>query len=148
MLCKSRQILGITRQFREVFLICISNRDCISFIPICSHSTSLSHMFVCAVIDARPSRCMMWSDYAVSNVTFDTLYSWMQWAAVDEGHRVKNMRSKLGSLLKKQTADFRLLLTVRLSFQLFESLNSLFFWSLHHKEHAIVWLQTHSCCGF
>jgi SNF2 family DNA or RNA helicase len=57
---------------------------------------------------------------------------------VDEGHRVKNMRSKLGSLLKKQTADFRLLLTVRLSFQLFESLNSLFFWSLHHKEHAIV----------
>ncbi|KAH9542764.1 hypothetical protein CY35_13G024400 [Sphagnum magellanicum] len=30
---------------------------------------------------------------------------------VDEGHRVKNMRSKLGSLLKKQTADFRLLLT-------------------------------------
>ncbi len=45
---------------------------------------------------------------------------------MDEGHRVKNMRSKLGSLLKKQTADFRLLLTVRLSFQLFESLNSLF----------------------
>lgn len=46
---------------------------------------------------------------------------------MDEGHRVKNMRSKLGSLLKKQTADFRLLLTVRLSLQLFESLNSLFF---------------------
>lgn len=32
--------------------------------------------------------------------------------AVDEGHRVKNMRSKLGTLLKRQTTDFRLLLTV------------------------------------
>jgi chromodomain-helicase-DNA-binding protein 4 len=31
---------------------------------------------------------------------------------VDEGHRVKNMRSKLGTLLKRQTTDFRLLLTV------------------------------------
>ncbi len=127
MLCKSRQILGIRRQFREVFLTGISNCACISFTPIWSHSSSVSHMFVCTGIDALPSRCMMWSDCAVSNVTFDTLYSWMQWAAVDEGHRVKNMRSKLGSLLKKQTADFRLLLTVCLSLQLFESLNSLFF---------------------
>ncbi len=130
-----------------MFLTYISNCACISFTPICSHSSSVSHMFVCTGIDALPSRCMMWSDYAVSNVTFDTQYSWMQRAAVDEGHHVKNMHSKLGSLLKKQTVDFRLLLTVCLSFQLFQS-QFTFFLSLCHKEHAIVCLQTHSCCGF
>nr|PNR40505.1 hypothetical protein PHYPA_017907 [Physcomitrium patens] len=37
----------------------------------------------------------------------------MDWACiiVDEGHRVKNTRSKLGILLRRQKADFRLLLT-------------------------------------
>ncbi|CAM6110091.1 unnamed protein product [Calypogeia fissa] len=43
----------------------------------------------------------------------NTLLSRFHWASlvVDEGHRVKNVRCKLGTLLKRHTADFRLLLT-------------------------------------
>lgn len=37
----------------------------------------------------------------------------IKWSSiiVDEGHRIKNFRSKLGTLLKQQATDFRLLLT-------------------------------------
>nr|PNR46176.1 hypothetical protein PHYPA_013295 [Physcomitrium patens] len=43
----------------------------------------------------------------------NTLLQKFNWACiiVDEGHRVKNTRSKLGILLGRQTTDFRLLLT-------------------------------------
>lgn len=43
----------------------------------------------------------------------NTLLAKFNWSCiiVDEGHRVKNTRSKLGILLRRQTTDFRLLLT-------------------------------------